>query len=116
MYILNDTDMEKIQNTLNQFVAHNDVDRMSRNTWILDNIMYAPTKLGGFNMIKVKNFFHALKNRWIRRYVSGLDDHWTDLLDEHLGCDINSQLKLLKYGAEHPKIKKNYVTRATKFI
>ena len=30
MDILNDDDMEKIQNTLNQFVAYNEVDRTSR--------------------------------------------------------------------------------------
>ena len=57
-------------------------------------------------MINVKDFFHSLKNSWIRRYINGLDDHWADMLDEQLNCDINSRDYLLKIGADHPKIKK----------
>jgi hypothetical protein len=37
--------------------------------------MYAATKDSGFNMIKVNDFFHALKMNWIPRYANGLDDH-----------------------------------------
>ena len=55
-------------------------------------------------MINIKDLFHAHKNKWIRRYVQGLDYHWADLLDEHLKCDINSRDKLLRMGVEHPKI------------
>ena len=68
--------------------------------------MYAPTKNGGFNMVNIRDFFHALKNNCIRRYIQGLDDHWADMLDEQLNCDINSRDKLLKLGAEHPRINK----------
>ena len=35
-----------------------------------------------------------------------MDDHWADVLDEQLKCDINSRDKLLKIGAEHPSINK----------
>ena len=35
-----------------------------------------------------------------------MDDHWADLLDEQLSCDINSRDKLLNLGAEHPRINK----------
>jgi hypothetical protein len=49
-------------------------------------------------MINVKDFFNSLKNSWIRRYVNGLDDHWADMLDEHLNCDITSGEFLLKIG------------------
>ena len=68
--------------------------------------MYAPTKDGGFNMVNIRDFFHALKNNWVRRYIQGLDDHWADLLDEQLKCDIDSRDKLLKMGPEHPRVNK----------
>ena len=57
-------------------------------------------------MVNIKDFFHALKNNWVRRYIQGLDDHWADMLDEQLNCDINSRDKLLKLGTEHPRINK----------
>ena len=69
-------------------------------------MIYAPIKEGGFNMVNIKNFFQALRINWIRRYIHGLDDHWADMLDEQLKCDINSRDKLLKLGAEHPSINK----------
>ena len=62
MGILNEEDKKKIQNTLHQFVAYNEVYMSSRTTWIPDDIMYALTKEVEFNMIKVKDFLHALKN------------------------------------------------------
>ena len=48
------------KNTLNQFVAYNEVDRTSRTIWIPDDIMYAPIKLGSLYMIKVKKLFSML--------------------------------------------------------
>ena len=57
-------------------------------------------------MVNIQDFFHALKNNWIRRYIQGLDDHWAEMLDELLNCDINSRDKLLKMGAEHPRVNK----------
>ena len=74
--------------------------------WIPEKVIYAPTKEGGFNMVNIKDFFHALRNNWVRRYIHGLDDHWADMLDEQLKCDIKSRDKLLKLGAEHPRINK----------
>ena len=68
--------------------------------------MYAPTKDGGFNMVNIRDFFHALKNNWVRRYIHGLDNHWADLLDEQLKYDIYSRYKLLKMGSEHPRVNK----------
>ena len=35
--------------------------------WIPDDVIYGPSKEGGFNMINIRDFFHALKNNWIRR-------------------------------------------------
>ena len=61
MDMLYEEDMKKLQTTLNQFVAYNEVGRGSRTTWTPVDIIYAPTNQGEFNMIKVKYFFHALK-------------------------------------------------------
>ena len=36
---------------------------------------------GGFNMLKIKDFFLALKVSWVHRYINGLEDHWTDLIN-----------------------------------
>ena len=55
-------------------------------------------------MVNIRDLFHALKNNWVRRYTQGLDDQWADMLDEQLNCDINSRDKLLKMGAEHPRV------------
>ena len=57
-------------------------------------------------MVNNKDFFHALKNNWVRRYIQRLDYHWADMLDEQLNCEINSRDKLLKMGAEHPRVNK----------
>ena len=105
MDILDEEELEKIQNLLNHFVQHNEV-LCTPKKWIPDDILYAPTSEGGFNMINVNDFFHSLRNSWIRRYVRGLDDHWADLLDEHLNCNINTREFILNIGAEHPKINK----------
>ncbi len=61
---------------------------------------------GVFNVIKIKDLFNSIKTSWIRRYIAGLDDHWADMLDKHLNCNIETRDYLLKLGAEHPKITK----------
>ena len=43
----------------------------------------------------------TLKISWIRRYViDKLDNHWADLVDIHLGIDIDKRDKILDYGPE----------------
>ena len=49
---------------------------LAQKKWISDDVLYAPKNEGGFNMININNFFHALQINWIRRYIKGLDDHW----------------------------------------
>merc|ERR1712055_485052 len=66
--------------------------------------MYSKTKAGGFNMLKLRDFFDAIKINWIKRYVDGIDDHWADLLDQNLNLNINNRHNLLCLGAENPKI------------
>merc|ERR1712055_886428 len=66
--------------------------------------MYSKTKAGGFNMLKLRDFFDAIKINWIKRYVDGIDDHWADLLDQKLNLNINNRHYLLFLGAENPKI------------
>ena len=106
MDILDEKEMNDIQNVLNHFLEHNELNISPKNTWIPEDVMYAPTKDGGFNMVNIRDFFHALKNNCVRRYIHGLDDHWADLLDEQLKCDIDSSDKLLKIGSEHPRVNK----------
>ena len=94
--------MNDIYNMLNHFLEHNELNISPKKKWIPEDVMYAHTKEGGLNMVNIRDFFQALKINWIRRYTQGIDDHWADLLDEQLGCDINSRDKLLNMGAEHP--------------
>ena len=52
-------------------------------------------------MINLVNFISALKTSWIRRYlIDKLDDHWADLVDNHLGIIIMERDKILDYGPE----------------
>ena len=57
-------------------------------------------------MIKIKYFFLALKVSWIHRYINGLEDHWTDLIDMKLNLSKENQIRILNLGPEHPKINK----------
>ena len=57
-------------------------------------------------MIKLDQFFQALKTSWISRYINGLDDHWADLIDMELNLIPNNRNKLPHLGADHPKILK----------
>ena len=106
MDILDEEEMEKIQTNLNHFILHNEIYTNPRKNWITEDLLYAPKSEGGFNMIKIKDFFNSIKTSWIRRYIKGLDDHWADMLDDQLNCDCNSRSFLLKIGAEHLTIKR----------
>ena len=101
------SDYKHIQNTLNHFVIHNELFSIDhkRNSWIPEDVLYGPKKLGGFAMIKIKDFFLSLKAGWIRRYVKGLDDSWADMLDSILELNNTSRGQLLNMASEHPKIK-----------
>ena len=101
--LINDTDMNKIQVTLNRFIANNDTSLNTKN-WINSEVMYSKNKTGGFNMLQLRDFFDAIKINWIKRYVEGIDDHWADLLDHNLNLNIHNRNNLLMLGAENPKI------------
>ena len=77
------SDYNHIQNILNNFIIHNELFSIDhkRKKWIPDDVLYGQTKLGGFAMIKVEDFFYSLKAGWIRRYIKGLVDHGADMLD-----------------------------------
>ena len=47
-------------------------------SWISNDMLYGDPKDGCFNMIKIREFFLAIKLSWIHRYINGLDDHWAD--------------------------------------
>ena len=66
--------------------------------------MYGPINQGGFNMIQIKDFFHALKLKWIQRYLSGIHDHWADIIDRSLALGPKNHHRLLEWGSNHPKI------------
>ena len=55
-------------------------------------------------MITIRDFFKALRVSWIRRYVNGLDDHWTDIVDLKLTIDKKDRPKILELGTEHPRL------------
>merc|ERR1712055_913245 len=88
---------------MGRFIANNDTCPKSKN-WINDEVMYSKNSAGGFNMLKLRDFFDAIKINWIKRYVDGIDDHWADLLDQELNLNSNNILDLLLMGAENPKI------------
>ena len=58
---------------------------------------------GGFNMVNIKDFFHALKNNWVRRYIQGLDNHWADINKR-----IDSELPSLSRFFKSYKILNNF--------
>ena len=63
--------------------------------------LYSHSSEGGMGMINLVNFISALKTSWIRRYViDKLDDHWADLVDNHLGINMMERDKILDYGPE----------------
>ena len=55
---------------------------------IPNHVMYGNSNLGGFNMIKIDDFFQTLKVSWIKCYVNGLNNHCTDIIDENLNFKI----------------------------
>ena len=69
-------------------------------------MLYGSSKDGGFNMIKIKDFFLALKVSWVQRYVNGLKDHWTDLVDMKLDLNKEERIMITNLGSGHPKLNK----------
>ena len=80
---LNDKErLNKIQYIIDNFIAYNRFETINRRKlWISKEMLYSSLNDGGFNMIKIKDFFLALKVSWIHRYINGLEDHWTDLIN-----------------------------------
>ena len=56
-------------------------------------MLYGSSKYGGFNMIKIKDFFLALKVSWVQRYVNSLKDHWMDIVDTKL--DLHKEDRMM---------------------
>ena len=56
---------------MNNFIACNSIVTKLKCTWISDDVRYGPTKIGAFNIIKIKDFFNALRSSWIHRYIKG---------------------------------------------
>ena len=69
-------------------------------------MLYGDPKYGGFNMIKIKEFFLTLEVNWVHKHVNGLDDNWADLIDLKLDIKKEQQVEISKLGSEHPKINK----------
>ena len=72
--------------------------------WIPNDVLYGPINQGGFNMIQIKDFFHVLKLKWIQIYLSGIHDHWADIIDRSLTLGPKNLNILLEWGSNHPKI------------
>ena len=62
MDILGEKEINEVQNMLNHFLEHNELSISTKKKWISEDVMYAPTKDGGFNMVNIRDFFHDLKN------------------------------------------------------
>ena len=78
--------------------------------WISKDLLYEPTKNGGFGIIKLSDFTRAIKCSWLKRYtVDQLDDHWADMLDKHFSLTPDTRKTILTYGPEqfNDIIKKN---------
>ena len=100
--------IDTIQDMINSFVL--DIKPGGRH-WISKDLLYEPTKKGGFGIIKLADFTRAIKCSWIKRYcVDQLDDHWADLLDKHFSLTPNTRKNILTYGPErfNDIIKKNH--------
>ena len=52
-------------------------------------------------MIRLDDFTKAIKVSWIRRYaILNTQDHWADILDQHLGLTPNTRHEIMKFGQE----------------
>ena len=40
------------------------------------------------------------------RYINGLQDHWTDLINKILNLNTETRFTITNLGSEHPKINK----------
>ena len=73
--ILGDDEMKPIQATMKNVIAYSNVVRKFKHIWIPNNVMYGPTKIGGFNTILIKNILSALKSICICRHIKSLGVH-----------------------------------------
>ena len=90
--------LDTIQDMINAFVL---VIKLGGRHWISMDLLYEPTKNGGFGIINLHHFTQAIKCSWIKRYcIDNLDDHWADLLDKHFNITKNSRTSILSYGPE----------------
>ena len=99
--------IDTIQDIINSFVL--DIKPGGRH-WISKDLLYEPTKNGGFGIIKLSDFTRAIKCSWIKRYtIDQLDDHWADMLDKHFSLTPDTRKTILTYGPErfNDLIKKN---------
>jgi hypothetical protein len=55
-------------------------------------------------MIKIGHFIQALKTSWVKRYINGINDHWSDLVDTVLNLEPTNRIKLAHLGADNPKV------------
>ena len=90
--------LDSIQEIINSFVLN---IKPGGRHWISKDLLYEPTKNGGFGIINLKDFTKAIKCSWIKRYtIDKLDDHWADLLDTLLDKTPDTRAEILNYGPE----------------
>ena len=101
-----ETRLNKIQYVIDNFIAYNKFESINkRKPWIPNEMLYSPSKDSGFNMVKIQDFFLLLVS-WVQRYINGLKDHWTDLVDMKLDLHKEDRIIITNLGSEHPKLNK----------
>ena len=101
--------LNTIQDMINAFVLG---IKLGGRHWISKDLLYAPTKNGGFGIINLHHFTQAIKCSWIKRYcIDNLDDHWADLLDKHFNITRESRTSILAYGPERFNKRINHLIR-----
>ena len=84
--------ISKLQDLVNSFI------RNSSRPWISSKMMMSHARKGGVGLFNIEQFVKAIKTSWIRRYLQGLDDHWTDILDEKLNLTKETRLEINRIG------------------
>lgn len=95
----NEATTEKIQNTLNRFVTNpmKNEDEKERK-WLSTNMLYTSKAKGGLSFVNFRDFVESIKCSWIKRYTSGCNDLWCDLLDKKLSLHPGNRPELLDWG------------------
>ena len=76
---------------INNYV--NDIKPNGRN-WINNEQLYTPTEKGGLGMIRLNDFYDAIKVSWIRCYaIDMIDDHWAEMIDTHYALTPDPDIK-----------------------